>query len=1182
MRTIIPIIAFLFFLHAALPASSQNNNWPKTLLWKIERSDLKKPSFLFGTMHLQDKRLFNLGDSFYYHFERAEGFAIEVDFKEYMDSVMGRLFSTLEERELSDEEDFKISDKVDTTVAIIDTTIDIDLPPPTASIKTNKFTRKYFRKIRNERIKRLLVYGEMPTILDAYLYGMAMKQGKWLGAVEEVKDQLNLKDELGKDIDEEEMNQTEEKMMFTLENMITIYLDQDLNKIEEYALSKGNPRKKTILFNNRNTKMVQSIDSLSHSRSMFYAVGAAHLPGDSGIITLLKKEGYTVTPVYSTNKLAAEKYAEKLPALSWYQVGQTDSLYTIDMPGVPTEYNMFGELVKMKVLIDITTMTFYMTGHSIAQFDDTKLNEVLKDMATSMGGGRGKLENTRKFEQSGLKGIEGSVYNNGVYSKVQVLTNNNAVFFLMVGGSKKSVISTPESAKFFNSFRSNAHLQPAKPKDWAEFTMPDKAFTVSMPGKPKRNKAFEKQAENSGWSFAVYDYTDMTKGLYYLVQVRDIDPGLFLEGDSVFFTSFRDNLITEEVEKNNEEYSTEFGFSAMRLDATTAKDNLFYKTKSIVRGNRVYIMMVLGNLSKKNDHETETFFDSFRMLDYQPSDSETFTVDDNTFSTKAPAKFNFVKPDEDEEDDEEASRRKQYTSYNANEAISYEVLKEELSKYYWAENDSSFFRLKANNYKAYNDSILSYTNITNGNLRGIEQITQREGSSNLRKLRVLLHADTLYTLITYIPVPYINNKIHVDFFNQFRVKNDIVATTVFQNKAAKLLKALQEKDSATFTEAKNYLSEVSFTKNDLPLLHQALLYNYQDDSLNYGSVTNRLINILDDLSDSSTVDFVKNNYSKIDAAKEDNNAAMLNVLASYPTAYSYTLLKDLLMNQTPVKLIHRKSIGYQLDDSLALTKTLYPELLQLLKQPDYWQDITDYTAELLDSNMLTPDILKPYEKQLEYLADTLLHGTLIKEEDVWLWNYQNLLKLLGYNNTATANNLLQQYAAGKDLYLKQAAILSLLRNNQTVATAEIEKLAADKEMRISFYEELKEINKEQYFTPKYRTQRYFAETYVYNYGDEDYTPSSIEYIGEREVMFAGEKKRIFLFKLMYSNEEDPKDKETYLGIAGPFSLDAKILECTNDATEIFFDEEYDKKNLERQFKELLQRGEEYVRKKAKE
>jgi len=36
------------------------------------------------------------------------------------------------------------------------------------------------------------------------------------------------------------------------------------------------------------------------TKKVFFAVGAAHLAGQTGIINLLKKEGYKLTPVSNT------------------------------------------------------------------------------------------------------------------------------------------------------------------------------------------------------------------------------------------------------------------------------------------------------------------------------------------------------------------------------------------------------------------------------------------------------------------------------------------------------------------------------------------------------------------------------------------------------------------------------------------------------------------------------------------------------------------------------------------------------------------------------------------------------------------------------------------------------------------------------------------------------------------
>lgn len=1162
-----------FLLFNTNKGVSQKTDWPKTLLWQISGKDLKKPSFLFGTMHLQDKRIFNLGDSFYHHFERAEGFAIEVDFKEYMDSVFTKAFQAVEERELADEEEGIKDVKID----IPDTAV-LNAPAPPPPKEVSKSMKKYFKKLRNERIKRLLVYGQMPTILDAYLYGMAMKQGKWLGAVEEVKDQLNIRDELGKDIDEEEeMKLPEDKMMFSLENMIKIYLAQDMNRIEDYLDKYGSAKAKTIVFNNRNLKMSRSIDSLSHIRSMFYAVGAAHLPGDSGVIKLLRNKGYTVTPVISGNTMAAEKYAEKLPSASWYEVGQADSLYSIDMPGIPSEYNLFGELVKMKVFVDITTMTYYMTGHTIAQYEDDKLVDALKEMTKSMSR-TGRLESTRKVDRNDIKGVEGIVTAPSVNFRVQVLKKGNTAFFLLMGGDNKNKLNTSDADKFFYSFRTGKTQTGAKQSNWKEFSLPEKAVSVLLPSIPKRNKSFEKQAEGSGWTFSVFDCTDLAAGLYYLFQVRDINAGHFLDGDSSFFELFKENLLKDKITKLREETGLHNGYPSMRFDAESDEESLFYKTMNVVRGNRVYSLMVLGHKSRKEDNDPDYFFNSLKLTDYKPVNYTLQSADDNTFSGWAPAKFERAKKEEEEEEEED-STRVHYTSYNANEAISYEVVKDKLPAFYWAEADTSFYKAKANEAKGYSDSVLSYINVRNGNIAGVEQVVQSPGSNNLKRMRYLLHGDTLYTLITFVPSQHVYDTRHNDFFSKFSIRNDQLKPTIFTSKANQLLEALQSKDSATAENAKYMLDKVSFSKSDLPVLHKAFLMSYPDDTLYYGSVRNKLINVFDGLSDSSTVDFIIENYEKLGDRGSDK-LAMLNLLVDYKTTHSYATLKDLFVKKTPTNLGNRSSIGYGITDSLDLAKILYPDILVLLKNGDFWEDVANYTSTLLDSNTIEPSIIKPYEKDILFIADTLLAGQTLKGEDIWTWPYESLLHLLGELNTTESNKMLQRYAAHPDIFLKKTAVTCLLKNDQQVNAREIEKVAADKEYRLDLYEGLKRIKKESFFTSKYLAQRYFAESEMYQFGDEDYSPSTIEYLGEKEAIFDGQKKRFFLFRLGF-NDEDGKEEEVHLGIAGPYSLEAKNLETNNDGTDIYYVEEFSKKAVDKQFKELLIKGEEYIKKKSK-
>lgn len=274
------ILIFVLILFANSLYSQQK--WPNTLLWRISGNGLTKPSYLFGTMHVQDKRIFNLSDSLYHYLEQAEGFALEIDFREFMDSIFKREIDRKENEILKDNEDVVVDTKKYGKSA--------DSLLKQFGIKKNKLTRKQLKEIRDYRMNKILEKGEMPTILDAYLYGMASRHGKWLGAVEDVKDQLDLSDELGAELTPDEVFQPESSLRLSLEQMIKIYTAQDLNLIESYSLNRMRPDLEAKMLSNRNYKMAMRMDSLGHIRSMFFAVGAAHLPGDSGVIKLLRKK----------------------------------------------------------------------------------------------------------------------------------------------------------------------------------------------------------------------------------------------------------------------------------------------------------------------------------------------------------------------------------------------------------------------------------------------------------------------------------------------------------------------------------------------------------------------------------------------------------------------------------------------------------------------------------------------------------------------------------------------------------------------------------------------------------------------------------------------------------------------------------------------------------------------------
>jgi len=82
--------------------------------------------------------------------------------------------------------------------------------------------------------------------------------------------------------------------------MVKNYLEeQDLTKIKNEILKATNQSQvfQEVYYDSRNKTWVTVIDQLITKKQTFIAIGAVHLEGESGLIQLLEKEGYTLKPI---------------------------------------------------------------------------------------------------------------------------------------------------------------------------------------------------------------------------------------------------------------------------------------------------------------------------------------------------------------------------------------------------------------------------------------------------------------------------------------------------------------------------------------------------------------------------------------------------------------------------------------------------------------------------------------------------------------------------------------------------------------------------------------------------------------------------------------------------------------------------------------------------------------------
>lgn len=81
--------------------------------------------------------------------------------------------------------------------------------------------------------------------------------------------------------------------------MMEAYREQDLKKLEDLMMKEeaGISAYADLLLFNRNRNWIEKMKQILPGHSLLFAVGAGHLPGEKGVINLLKKAGFTVTPV---------------------------------------------------------------------------------------------------------------------------------------------------------------------------------------------------------------------------------------------------------------------------------------------------------------------------------------------------------------------------------------------------------------------------------------------------------------------------------------------------------------------------------------------------------------------------------------------------------------------------------------------------------------------------------------------------------------------------------------------------------------------------------------------------------------------------------------------------------------------------------------------------------------------
>jgi uncharacterized protein YbaP (TraB family) len=147
---------------------------------------------------------------------------------------------------------------------------------------------------------------DMETALDLHLLQTARKAGKSCYGVEKFMDQINAIDAISledqikmlmdgiKDTTSDGGKKEEQQFADLLDAYLTFNLDKALEMSSDPSLPAEFNQAFLI---NRNSGMAKNFIKIAKKQTLFCAVGAAHLPGEQGVINHLRKAGLTVEPV---------------------------------------------------------------------------------------------------------------------------------------------------------------------------------------------------------------------------------------------------------------------------------------------------------------------------------------------------------------------------------------------------------------------------------------------------------------------------------------------------------------------------------------------------------------------------------------------------------------------------------------------------------------------------------------------------------------------------------------------------------------------------------------------------------------------------------------------------------------------------------------------------------------------
>ncbi len=1168
------LLIFLIVCSSAFGQISKKPSKYPSLFWEITKKGSTKPSYLFGTMHVSSKLVYNLPDSFYMGIKNVQVVALENDmayWQQDMDKYDMDPMSFMRNRNRGGDHLSINTFKVQKYEELIKYAL-----ASNPSVINNLLYRTYGGKTSDF---------EEDTFLDMFIYQCGRKYGKKTAGLENFDESMQLMIEAvkdaAKDKNKKQRSYDNYNSEYSFDKLEEAYRTGNLDLLD--SINRYNSQSELFdekFLYRRNEIQANSIDSIIKTgASVFAGVGAAHLPGTRGVIELLRSKGYIVRPVKMAGRSNQEKDAvDKITVpVTMQKFTAEDGTYQLQAPGAlfSTNHPFFNQVQHA----DVSNGSYYMvtkitTNALMWGQKDTRVLEVIDSLLYESI--PGKILSKETISRSGYQGYD--IVNRtrrGDVQRYNIFVTPYEVLIFKMSGIGNYVSNSTEGKEFFSSIQLKNYKE--QKNTGKLFTPASGGFAVAFPHEPyftiKENRVYDAVDD-------VNHYRVVATSLHNYTKSDEDTFELSLAEESFKASAFIDKQLERKQIKHK-------GYPALHTRFRD-KDGKIFMARFILQGAHYYAVIV--HAAKENP-AMEQFINSFELQPFVYG-SDAVQKDTTLYYTVNTPFYPVPKRKTDLKE-----LAGMYDKLSNEDEVKEEFIYKTINETKVIQNDTTGERIEVNFYKMpFYTYVKDSASLTGNEYEDTSRIVRWQqktvlpnkmnvwetylsdkGSSRMVHVKSFLKDGMVFTIQTLRdtltkPSPFISR-----FFETFTPDTTLKGFDIMVKKSDYFFSDFQSADTVLHKRAKKYISSIVLDSADFPKLKNAIeQINWKEK--NYLDTKSAFIKRLASIKTTASSQYLHDLYF---AAGDTIQLqyVVLETLLRQQTAAAYKLFRDIVKAEPPIIEKSDNDYDYRrytsgiyglgselpygeeddsdddfvdnMSDTLLLVKAILPDLLPLVNLEDYKDEMMELLADMVEDSVITAadyqmyfdkflleakhlwrkQIIAEKKKSIQKAEATknkeeanddedIVVTTSFEEEDETnsdLILYSRLL-IPSITKSQSVQAFVTQLLQSESKQLKYDVMEILLKNKQQVPDTLLRFFASKDEYRYRLLKDLKEWNMEKLFPAKYRNHKDLAMGKLL-WANDNEKPDTISFMKRYAMTIKDKKGYIYFFRYKMKKDD---------------------------------------------------------------